>query len=69
MSSSLIILSIKKFVLNMRVEASITEIHVSLLLQMCCEESSFVDCFLYGIGTNTGLMQAGLTLLSREFLW
>jgi len=68
MSSSLIILSIKKFVLNMRVESSVTEIHISLLLQMCCEEPTFVDCFLYGKGTNTGLMQAGLAFLSTEFL-
>jgi len=69
MSSRLIILSIKKFVLNMRVEFSITEIHIYLLLQMCCEEPSFLDCFLYGKGTNTGLLQAGLAFLSREFLW
>jgi hypothetical protein len=47
-SSSLVILSIKKFVLNMKIEFCITEVDISLLLLMCCEEPSFVGCFLYG---------------------
>jgi len=53
----------------MRVESCIAEIDISLLLVMCCEEPSFVGCFLCGKDTNTGLIQAGLTFLSRELLW
>lgn len=68
-SSSVIILCIKKFVLNGVIGSFISEEHIFVVLQMCYEEPGFVGCFLYGKGTNTGRTQSDIAFVSRKLLW
>jgi hypothetical protein len=52
-----------------RIDSFVTEEHISLVLQMCCEEPGFVDHILYGKGTNMGLTQSDIAFLRRKLLY
>lgn len=52
----------------MGIEFCITEVDISLLLLMCCEERSFVGCFLYGKAQTQVLSRLALLFEQEPFV-